>query len=64
MLKQNTRKLKKILFKNFILTCLCAVQLTRALEEDEFAIEHQLAYRLDQVNSAMASSDGVANAYA
>ena len=28
----------------------------RALEEDEFAVEHQLVYRLDQVHSAIASS--------
>jgi len=32
------------------------VQLMRALEEDEFAAEHQLVYRLDQVHSAIASS--------
>ena len=42
------------------------VQLMRALEEDEFAIEHQLVYRLDQVHSAMAASahDGVGTMYA
>jgi len=42
------------------------VQLMRALEEDEFAIEHKLVYRLDQVHSAMAASahDGVGTMYA
>jgi len=39
------------------------MQLMYALEEDEFAIEHQLAYRLDQVNSAMASTDAVGTIY-
>ena len=45
---------------------LYAVQLTRALEEDEFAVEHHLVYRLDQVDSSMASTahDGVGNIYA
>jgi len=45
---------------------LFAVQLMRALEEDEFAVDHQLAYRLDQVMSAMASSahDAIGNIYA
>jgi len=43
-----------------------AVQLMRALEEDEFAMEHQLVYRLEQVISAMASAahDAVGNVYA
>jgi len=41
----------------YIVAHLCIVQLIRALEEDEFAVEHQLAYRLDQVISAMAVSN-------
>ena len=41
----------------FTVHCNAAVvQLTKALQEDEFAVEHRLAYRLDQVISAMASS--------
>jgi len=42
------------------------VQLMRSLEEDEFAVEHRLVYRLDQVISAMdlSAHDGIRNIYA